>query len=150
MSVIAFATEGFSATLSARIVLMLYSLSYQPSVILATVLVSKRSSNEIMARTGLLLIKKSGAKSQIKPVEHAQQHTMEQNNADIPVAAVVQNIVHADARPANACCTPQCGFCGLITLICLLVSGIPMLIAGAYYYSIYDQHSGIEYQREYI
>jgi hypothetical protein len=37
-----------------------------------------------------------------------------------------------------------------VTFSCLLIGAISMLIAGAYYYSIYAQYGGIDFRRECI
>jgi hypothetical protein len=73
---------------------------------------------------------------------------MEQNNVDNNnnVANPVQVNRPALANPAR---THICGVCSLVSLGCLLIGAISMLIAGAYYYSIYAQHGGIDYRRKY-
>jgi hypothetical protein len=78
-----------------------------------------------------------------------QSNTMEQNNNNNNIVANnnnnnVANPVQANRERRNRM---QCGFC---SLGCLLVGAIALLIAGAYYYSIYDRHDGIDYKRMYL
>jgi hypothetical protein len=83
-----------------------------------------------------------------------QSNTMEQNNVDNNdnVAKPVQVNRPALANPARGhiCCTPPCLNCLFVTFSCLLIGAISMLIAGAYYYSIYAQYGGIDFRRECI
>ena len=137
MSVIAFATDGFSATLSALMDLMLMSCYYK-YLHICTVCWSTKDVR-----------KKKLAPNDKKPLPEATQ-TMEENNIDnnnqeLNINPLPQ-IQAAVARPGRSA---PCVLCLFVTLGCLLLGGIPLLIAGAYYYSAYDQHGGINYTRKF-
>lgn len=77
---------------------------------------------------------------------------MEENDIDndnIDNNNVNNNAVNnaARIRPTRPRCSPgPLFFFGCVGLTCLLVGSFAMLIAGSYFYSIYNQSSGIEYQ----